>query len=116
MAGIRTDKVPRTLDGPSLVAAASALMLLPENASRHIRLHRMAALGMAIEDRQISAASSSAVRALLKIDDVGGPDVLQQEDPYSDVLVQSIDFAGGPYLVSSGSGDHTVSDVKNLID
>lgn len=116
MAGIRTDKVPRTLDGPSVVAAASALMVLPENASRHLRLHRLAALGMALEDRQISAASPSAIRALLKIEDIGGPDVLGQEDPYSDVLVQSIDFAGGPYLVSSGSGDHTVADVKNLID
>lgn len=116
MAGIRTDNVPHTVDGPSVVAAASALMLLPENASRHLRLHRMAALGMALEDRQISTASPSAIRALLKIDDVGGPDVLRQEDPYSDVLVQSIDFAGGPYLVSSGSGDHTAADVKNLID
>lgn len=116
MAGIRTDNVPRTVDGPSVVAAASALMLLPENASRHLRLHRMAALGMALEDRQVSAASSSAIRALLKIDDIGGPSVLRQEDPYSEVLVQSIDFPGGPYLVSSGSGNHTVADVKLLID
>ena len=116
MAGIRTDNLPGTLDGPSIVAAASALMLLPENASRHIRLHRMAALGMALEDRQISAASSSSIRALLKRDDIGGPEVLRQEDPYSEVLVQSIDFPGGPYLVSSGSGEHTVSDVENLID
>ncbi|MBM9460259.1 hypothetical protein JK386_10120 [Nocardioides sp. zg-536] len=116
MTSISIDNVPRTVDGPSVVAAASALMLLPENASRHLRLHRMAALGMALGDRQISAASASAVRALLKRDDIGGPDVLREEDPYSDVLVQSIDFAGGPYLVSSGSGDHTVADVKNLID
>jgi hypothetical protein len=116
MASIRTDNVPPTVDGPSVVAAASGLMLLPKNASRHLRLHRMAALGMALEERQISAASSSAIRALLKMDDVGGPDVLRQEDPYSDVLVQSIDFAGGPYLVSSGSGDHTTADVNNLID
>lgn len=116
MASIRTDIAPRTLDGPSVVAAASALMLLPENASRHLRLHRLAALGMALEDRQIPAASPSAIRALLKCDDIGGPDVLMQEDPYSDVLVQSIDFPGGPYLVSSGSGDHTAADVKNLID
>lgn len=116
MASIRTNKVPRTVDGPSVVAATSALMLLPENASRHLRLHRIAALGMALEDRQISAASSSAIRALLKADDISGPDVLLQEDPYSDVLVQSIDFAGGPYLVSSGSGPHTVADVKNLLE
>lgn len=116
MAGIRTDQVPRTVDGPSVVAAASALMLLPENASKHLRLHRMAALGMALGNQQMSAASSSAIRALLKIDDISGPDVLREEDPYSDVLVQSIDFAGGPYLVSSGSGDHTTADVRNLID
>lgn len=116
MKGIRTDNVPHTLDGPSIVAAASGLMLLPGNASRHVRLHRMAALGMALEDRGISRASSSAIRALLKTDDLGGPNVLQQEDPYSDVLVQSIDFPGGPYLVSPGSGEHTVSDIQNLID
>lgn len=76
----------------------------------------MVALGMALEDRQISAASSSAVRALLKTDDIGGPAILLQEDPYSEVLVQSVDFAGGPYLVSPGSGEHTVADVESLID
>lgn len=116
MAGIRTNNLPGNLDGPSIVAAASALMLLPENASRQLRLHRMAALGMALEDRQVSAASSSAIRALLKRDDIGGLDILQLEDPYSEVLVQSIDFPGGPYLVSPGSGEHTVSDVETLVD
>lgn len=116
MASIRSNKVPQTVDGPSVVAAASALMLLPENASRHLRLHRLAALGMTLEDRKIPAASPSAVRAMLKMEDIGGAHLLQHEDPYSDVLVQSIDFPGGPFLVSSGSGDHTVSDVRNLID
>lgn len=116
MVSIRTDNVAHTLDGPSIVAAASALMLIPENASKHVRLHRMAALGMALEDRQIPAASPSSIRALLKTDDIGGPAVLQQEDPYSEVLVQSIDFPDGPYLVSPGSGEHTVADIENLID
>lgn len=51
MAIIRTDNTPSTVDGPSVVATASALMLLPENASRHLRLHRLAALSMALEDR-----------------------------------------------------------------
>ncbi|WP_152348300.1 hypothetical protein [Brevibacterium sp. CFH 10365] len=116
MASIRTDNVPPTIDGPSLVAAASGLMLLPKNASRLLRLHRMAALGMSLENREVPATSTSAIRALLKNDDIGGPAVLMHEDPYSEVLVQSIDFPGGPYLVSSGSGEHTVADVKNLID
>lgn len=116
MSGIRTNKVPPTLDGPSVVAAAAGLMLLPENASKQLRLHRMAALGAALEDRQVAAASSSAIRALLKNDDIGGDSILSQEEPCSDVLVQSIDFVGGPYLVSPGTGEHTVADVQNLIN
>ena len=114
--GIRTDSAPQHIDGPSLVAAASGLMLLPENASRLVRLHRLAALGMALTDNGASPASPSAVRSVLKQEDIGGPDVLMQEDPYSELLIQSISFAGGPYLVSAGSGEHAVADLENLID
>ena len=60
--------------------------------------------------------SSSAVRALLKTDDIGGSHVRMEEDPYSEVLIQSISFHGGPYLVSPGSGEHTVADLENLLD
>ena len=116
MTGIRTKGVPRNIDGPSLVAAASGLMLLPENASRLVRLHRLAALGMALDDKQAPSMSSSAVRSLLKTDDIGGPGILAQEDPYSEALVQSVTFFGGPYLVSPGSGEHTVADLENLLD
>ncbi len=116
MARIRADIVPENVDGPSLVAAASGLMLLPENASRQIRLHRLAALGMSLDDRGASPLSSSAVRSILKKDDIGGAHILMQEDSYSEVLIQSISFIGGPYLVSPGSGEHTVADVENLID
>ncbi len=96
--------------------AASGLMLLPSNASRLVRLHRLAALGMAIADDSQRPLSSSAVRALLKRDDIGGSGILRQEDPYSEVLIQSISFFGGEYLVSPGSGEHTVGDVENLAD
>lgn len=91
-------------------------MLLPGNASRLVRLHRLAALGMAIADDSVRPLSSSAVRALLKRDDIGGSAILSQEDPYSDILIQSITFFGGDYLVSPGSGEHTVADVENLAD
>lgn len=91
-------------------------MLLPSNASRLVRLHRLAALGMALANDSASALSSSAVRALLKRDDIGGERITQNEDPYSEILVQSMSFFGGEYLVSPGSGDHTVSDVENLAD
>ena len=91
-------------------------MLLPSNASRLVRLHRLAALGMAVPDDSEKPLSASAVRALLKRDDIGGHEILQQEDPYSEILIQSISFYGGEYLVSPGSGEHTVGDVENLAD
>ena len=91
-------------------------MLLPSNASRLVRLHRLAALGMAIADDSQKPLSSSTVRALLKRDDIGGSRITRQEDPYSEILVQSMSFFGGEYLVSPGSGEHTVGDVENLAD
>ena len=39
-----------------------------------------------------------------------------QEDPYNEVLVHSITFFGGPYLVSVGAAEHTVADLENLLD
>ncbi len=116
MAAIRTDGFPNHIDGPALVAAASGLMLLRSNASRHVRLHRLAALGMAIDDAGTPPASPSAIRSILKRVDIGGPDVLVLEDPYSDVWVQTVTFHGGPFLVSGGSGEHAVADLENFID
>ncbi|MBP2388437.1 hypothetical protein [Paeniglutamicibacter kerguelensis] len=71
---------------------------------------------MALDDNQASAMSPNAVRALLRTEYIGGPGILAQEDPYSEVLVQSVSFFGGPYLVSPGSGEHTVADLENLMD
>lgn len=116
MAAIRTDWVPRHIDGPSIVAAASGLMLLPTNASRLIRLQRLAALGMALADTGAGPASPSAIRSVLKQEDIGGSSILTMEDPYSEALVQSISFSGGPYLVSGGSGEHAIADLENFID
>lgn len=91
-------------------------MLLPSNASRLVRLHRLAALGMAITNDSQKRLGSSSVRALLKRDDIGGSRITSQEDPYSEILIQSMSFFGGEYLVSPGSGEHTVADVENLAD
>ena len=96
------------------MGAASGLMLLPTNASRLVRLHRLAALGMAIADDSRKPMSSSTARALLKRDDIGGSQITRQEDPYSEVLIRSISFFGGEYLFSPGSGEHTVGDVETL--
>lgn len=69
-----------------------------------------------MKDQTKRPLSSSAVRALLKRDDIGGPHIASQEDPYCEVLVQSISFFGGDYLVSPGFGEGTVGDVENLAD
>jgi len=71
---------------------------------------------MALPDQGKAPVSPSAVRSLLKRDDIGGKAVLMQEDPYNEVLIQSITFFGGPYLVSVGAGEHTVADLENLLD
>lgn len=113
---ISTDSVPQNADGPSLVAVASGLMLLAENPSRLVRLHRLAALGMALPSNGTPPLSPSAARSILKREDIGGGRIRMQEDTYSEVLIQSISFYGGPYLVSPGSGEHTVADVENLLD
>jgi len=116
VAGTVVVKAPAHVGGPAVVRAASGLMLLPANASRLVRLHRLAALGMAIKDDSQVPLSSSAVRALLKRDDIGGKQIVGAEDPYSEVLIQSMSFFGGEYLVSPGLGDQTVADVENLAD
>ena len=61
MSGIRTGSVPQNIDGPSLVAAASGLMLLPENACRMLRLYRLSALGMALPDDGASPVSLTRI-------------------------------------------------------
>lgn len=116
MPRLHVDKFPEGVDGPGLVAAASALMLLPENASRLLRLHRLAALGMALSDNHRPLPRPNTVRSLLRRNDIGGAYIKSQEDPYSEVLIQSIRFIGGPYLVSPGTGEHTVADLENLVE
>ncbi|MEP9364359.1 hypothetical protein ABLE68_15435 [Nocardioides sp. CN2-186] len=71
---------------------------------------------MAIADDSRNPLSSSMVRTLLKRDDIGGSRITREEDPYSEILIQSVSFFGGEYLVSPGSGENTVSDVENLAD
>ena len=116
MKGLDTTNIPAQIDGPALTAAAAALMLIPENASRLVRLHRLAALGMSLPDKSRPAMSPSAIRAFLKRDDFAHASVLSLEDPYSEMLIRSISYPGGPYLASSGTGERTIADIENLLD
>lgn len=69
-----------------------------------------------MDDTRAAAVSPSTIRSILKMGEIGGPGILMMEDPYGDVLVQSINFSGGPYLVSGGSGDYSVSDLELLFE
>ena len=89
-------------------------MLLPENASKLIRLRRLSALGVMIGDEGKRKVPLKTIEKLLKKDAIGGGWILLNEDPYSEVLVQSMNFFGGSYLLSPGVGEYTVADLENL--
>ena len=102
------------INGNSIVATAAGLMLLPENASKLIRLRRLSALGVMIGDEGKRKVPLKTVEKLLKKDAIGGGGITLHEDPYSEVLVQSMNFFGGSYLLSPGVGEHTIADLENL--
>ena len=102
------------INGNSIVATAAGLMLLPENASKLIRLRRLSALGVMIGDEGKRKVPLKTIEKLLKKDAIGGGWILLNEDPYSEVLVQSMNFFGGSYLLSPGVGEYTVADLENL--
>lgn len=116
MPGLSSDGIPKHLDGPAIAAAASGLMLLPQNASQLVRLHRFAALGASMANRDAPDASPSSIRAALKADDLGGHNVIGLEEDFSEPLVHSVTFYGGDYLVSGGSAEHGVADLENLLE
>lgn len=109
-----TISLPHNIDGNSIVATAAGLMLLPENASKLIRLRRLSALGVMIGDEGKRKVPLKTVEKLLKKDAIGGGGITLHEDPYSEVLVQSMNFFGGSYLLSPGVGEHTIADLENL--
>jgi len=93
----------RDVDGPSLVRAAAALQLLPENIQRLVRLQRLAAIGAALPARpEAPRMSPSRLRSLLKDPLVSGPNVRSGEDPYDDLYTAEVPFHGGPHLVAQG--------------
>ena len=91
------------LDGPSLVCAAAALQLLPENIHHLGRLQRLAVIGASLPERPSALRlSPSRLRDLLKHPLVSGLDVRTDQDPYDDVYVVEVPFHGGPRRVLQG--------------
>jgi len=91
------------VDGQSLVSAASALQLMPQNIPRLLRLQRLAAIGAALPSRPgAPRLSPSRLRAILKHPMVSNSDVRSQEDPYDDLYTAEVPFYGGPHLIIQG--------------
>lgn len=94
------------VDGPTLLAAASSLQLIPANVHFLTRLQRLAAAAARLPERpQARRLSSSTVKKLLADPFVSGADVRMQEDPYEGVYVTEIPYTGGPRLVLEGISD-----------
>src|SRR6476620_7736863 len=74
------------VDGPSLLAAASSLQLIPANAHFLIRLQRLAAVAARIPAKpDVPRLSSSMIKKLLADPFVSGTSVRVQEDPYEGI-------------------------------
>ena len=91
------------VDGPSLLAAASTLQLIPSNAHFLTRLQRLAAAAARLpENPRARRLSSSLIKKLLADPFVSGSSVLSQEDPYEGIYVAEVPYTGGPRLVIEG--------------
>jgi hypothetical protein len=87
----------------ALVRAAAALQLCPENVQRLYRLQRLAALSAAHAQGPVGKPpSASALREILRSTEITNDFTLGSEDNYDDVLIQSVDFPSGTFLVSPG--------------
>ncbi len=91
------------IDGPSLLAAACALQLRLDNVHGLVRLERLAAVAARLPaSPDARSLSSSAVKKMLAVNEIGGPTVSSLEDAYEGIYVLEVPFFGGPRLVLQG--------------
>lgn len=103
-------------DGPRLLAVASALQLLPQNAGFLLPLGRLAGAAATVPARPNSPAfSSSLVRSLLSLDGVGGEGVQRMQDPYEGLFVIEVPFYGRARLVVQGQSTHAGKHLDALL-
>lgn len=103
------------IDGPSLACAAAALQLIPENISRLVRLHRLAAIGASLPRRpNAPALSASQLRKLLLRHEVTA--AISEEDPYDDLYIGEIPFFNGPFRVIQGLTSRSAHTLRLMLD
>lgn len=111
-----TGKIWEGVDGPSLVAAASALQLLVENAHYGLRLKRLVAVALRLPDRpRAPKLSPSKIRKLLADPFISGSSVRIQEDPFEGIYVIEVPYAAGSRRVIEGTALGSVRVASSLI-
>jgi hypothetical protein len=104
------------VDGPTLLAVVSALQLRPDNADTLVRLGRLAGVAATLPERpDARRLSSSTLRRLLSVEEVGGPMVRALEDPYEGLFGLELPFFSGPKLVVQGQATHAGKVVESLL-
>ena len=104
------------IDGATLLAVASALQLRPDNAGTLVRLGRLAGVAATLPERaEARRLSSSTLRRLLSVEEVGGPMVRAMEDPYEGLFGLELPFFSGPKLVVQGQSTHAGKAAENLL-
>lgn len=97
-------KLWNDLDGDRLIAAASGLQLIPDNAPFLLRFRRMTAVGLRLSaEERAKRLSSSQIKSALATELVSGSTITSKEDPYEGIYVTEIPFFGGPRLVLQGA-------------
>ncbi|MDT0116624.1 hypothetical protein Q9R20_06430 [Microbacterium sp. PRF11] len=104
------------VDGPTLLAAASALQLDPANTASLHGLRRLAAVAAELPARpDARPLSSSKVKSLLAVRGVGDAITAGFQDPYEGLLVVEVPYFGGPHLSMQGLATHCAKIAEFLL-
>lgn len=96
------------LDGPTLLSAASALQLDPNNVPWLLSLQRLAAVAASLPPaRDARPLSTSRMKSLLSLDSIGGPTAIGMQDPFEGLFAVEVPFYGGPRLTVQGLATHS---------
>ncbi len=101
----------------SLLVAAAALQLIPENATKWMRFERLVeACSGAPDDEEQLAVSSRRLRELLTSPPIVTGSLLSAEDPVEESFTAEITFYGGSYTVVMGGAGAAHSACQFVLD
>jgi hypothetical protein len=102
------------LDPVSVASAAAALALLPENGSRMGRLGHLAVLAGEAASGSTKRITRGQLRELVNTGALAEIAAFR-DDPFEDVLVEEMAFAGGPRRVGAGLAEDSVYVLRRLV-